>query len=207
MHEVAWNQMAQELQGRPFTDDEIKTRLHGRVNRDILSYLTGHEITDEEYTKLATKKENIYMQLVLEDLDNYHLSEGAEDLLAFVLENNIPHTIATASEKVLIDFYEKHLHLSRWFDLANIVINDGKLPGKPAPDIYLKAAEKIGLEPKDCVVIEDAHSGLKSAHAAGIGYIVALGPAGKQHELQQLPGVNEVVTTLAEIRKEALFLG
>jgi len=65
--------------------------------------------------------------------------------------------------------------LDRWFDVAKIVYDDGVRPGKPAPDIYLAAAENIGLAPSQCVVVEDAISGIQSAQVAGIGHIVALG--------------------------------
>ncbi len=52
-------------------------------------------------------------------------------------------------------------------------------PGKPQPDIFLKAADKLGLAPADCLVIEDAYSGLLAAKRAGIGTIIAIDPFGK----------------------------
>ena len=51
---------------------------------------------------------------------------------------------------------------------------DNALPGKPAPDIYLQAAHRIGLQPGDCVVVEDSMAGIHAGRAAGIGYIIAL---------------------------------
>ena len=51
---------------------------------------------------------------------------------------------------------------------------DHGLPGKPAPDIYLQTAHRIGLQPGECVVVEDSMAGIKAARTAGIGYIIAL---------------------------------
>lgn len=64
--------------------------------------------------------------------------------------------------------------MERWFDPEKIVYDDGTLPGKPNPDIYLKAARTIGLAPSRCVVVEDAVSGIEAARRAGAGYIVAM---------------------------------
>src|SRR5256886_15261095 len=61
------------------------------------------------------------------------------------------------------------------FRSAKIIYDDGSRPGKPAPDVYLAAARNIGVAPHECAVVEDAVSGIAAAHAAGIGYIVAIG--------------------------------
>ena len=77
-------------------------------------------------------------------------------------------------EKLWEDFYIEHFKLANWFDTDKIVYSDGKIKGKPAPDIYQIAAEKLGLAPLDCVVVEDAVSGIEAAKAASIGKIVAI---------------------------------
>ena len=82
--------------------------------------------------------------------------------------------MATCAPLTNVEFYWKHLGLGRWFDADNLVYGDGSFPGKPAPDIYLMAAKKLGLSPKECVVFEDGASGIRSAAAAGCGGIVAV---------------------------------
>ena len=84
--------------------------------------------------------------------------------------NNIPRTIATSSEITNVQFFIQHLSLHRWFDVTKIVYDDGVRPGKPAPDMYLAAARNIGIAAGECMVVEDAISGLQAAHAAGIGW-------------------------------------
>ena len=104
-----------------------------------------------------------------------------------------------------VGFFNEMLHLDTWFDMEKVVNDDGTFPGKPAPDIYLKAANILSLKPEDCVVIEDARSGIAAAYAAGIGYILAIGPKQSHASLQALPGVNEVVERLDEVDVARLF--
>ena len=61
--------------------------------------------------------------------------------------------------------------MDRWFDPRRIVYDDGTFSGKPAPDIYLRAAERIGLSPSRCIVAEDAPVGIEAARRAGMSVI------------------------------------
>jgi beta-phosphoglucomutase-like phosphatase (HAD superfamily) len=142
----------------------------------------------------------------LDQGEEFKLSPGAVDLLVFLIAHQIPRTITTASEKTNLDFFVDHLHLDRWFDPSLIVYDDGTRPGKPAPDIYLQAARYLGLAPAQCVVVEDSRSGIEAAHAAGIGHVVALGPADKHHELARLSGVHQSFEGLGELHWGRLFL-
>ena len=114
--------------------------------------------------------------------------------------NKIVFTIATSSEKTNVDFFFKNLPLGNWFDINKIVYDDGKLPGKPLPDIYLKAAEKIDLSPQKCIVIEDAISGIKSAYNAKIGKIIAINPDLQSKKFQVVDNmVDHIITRLDKI--------
>ena len=135
----------------------------------------------------------------------FKLSPGATELLDFLVERNIPHTIATASGRPNVDFFVEQLALATWFEIDKIVYDDGTMSGKPAPDLYLRAAGHLGLEPSKCVVIEDSRSGIQAARAAGIGHIIALGPVETHAELAGIEGVAEVVENLAQVRRNSLF--
>ena len=65
-------------------------------------------------------------------------------------------------------------NLEKWFNIEKIVYSDGKIKGKPHPEIYEIACKNIGVTPQECVVIEDAISGIESAHNAKIGKIIAI---------------------------------
>ena len=96
-----------------------------------------------------------------------HYAKGATQMLDYLKENSIPFALATGSEIDNLNFYIEHLNLGRWFDESNTVYGDGTFPGKPAPDIYLLAAKKIGLDASECIVFEDGTSGIISAQSAG----------------------------------------
>jgi beta-phosphoglucomutase-like phosphatase (HAD superfamily) len=102
-------------------------------------------------------------------------------------------------------FFIEHLRLDRWFDVAKIVYDDGMRPGKPAPDIYLAAARNIGVAPSECVVVEDAVSGLAAAYAAGIGYIVAIGAPAAFQRLLACNGVAVAIKSLRDFPREQLL--
>ena len=118
---------------------------------------------------------------------------------------NIPRTIATMSEKVNVDFFIQGFHLEKWFDLDKIVYDNGKIPGKPAPDIYEIAAENIGLPPAECIVVEDAVSGIAAAKNAGAGKIIAIGPEENHNFLMSLDGVSETITNFYEFNREVFY--
>jgi beta-phosphoglucomutase-like phosphatase (HAD superfamily) len=100
-----------------------------------------------------------------------------------------------------------HLNLARWFHVPDIVFDDGLLPGKPAPDTYLRPAQNLCLKPGDCIVVEDAYSGIQAAREAGIGRIIAIGPASTHDRLREIDGVDDVIESLNHIPKEGLFPG
>ena len=83
--------------------------------------------------------------------------------------------------------------MAKWFDLEYVVYNDGTLPGKPAPDIFLKAAEVIGVEISDCVIFEDSRSGIKAAKCAGAYKIIGVNSTIATEELLQV-GANVTIS-------------
>ena len=91
---------------------------------------------------------------------------GAEQLLDFLKEKNIKIAIASGSGRELIEHCMNKLGALERFD---VVVGGADVKnGKPAPDIFLLAAEKLGIAPEDCFVMEDSKNGLLAAHRAGI---------------------------------------
>lgn len=193
LQEQSWKEFSAWLRGYPLTDDEMRDHMHGRSNRDVQEYLTGKTLSPETVDELTERKEAIYKNLCLAQGDAFQLAPSAVPFLEFLTRENIPHTIATASERGNVDFFIQHLHLGRWFDLDALVYDDGTFPCKPAPDIYRIAAQKIGLPPGVCVVMEDSLAGIAAAHRAGIGGIWAVSTANPPELLRKQPGVTAVV--------------
>ncbi|MBN1486142.1 MAG: HAD family phosphatase [Anaerolineae bacterium] len=205
LQEQSWKDFSEKIRGNPMTGEELAIHMHGRNNGAVLEYLLGRPVEGEELHILTQQKESLYRQLCLVNTERFKLSPGAIALLDYLVTHNIPHTIATASEKTNVDFFIQHLYLNRWFDITQVVYDDGTFQGKPAPDIYLRAAKNLGLSPAVCVVTEDSRSGIQAAYAAGIGHIIALGPKDTHTVLTRLTGVNQVIENLGQVAKENFF--
>ncbi len=204
-HEQVWKNVSKRLRGTALSDEEIAQHVHGRTNPRILQYVMNNTLTPSEIARFSHEKEAEYRDVCLADMSDFRLSPGAVELLDFLAAHDIPRTIATASEKENVDFYIETLDLARWFELEKIVYGDGTIRSKPAPDMYLKAAELIGLPPESCVVVEDSVSGMQAAHAAGIGHLIALGSVEKHSQLRQIAGVHHVVEHLGQLPRAQLF--
>ena len=198
-HLEAWREFSKRVRPYPFTDDEMREHMFGRTNEDIIAYLIGKKPAPELVEQLGKEKEAVYRDMCRKDMANTHLAPGAVEFLDYLKESNIPRTIATMSEKDNVDFYIETFKLEKWFDLDKIVYADGTLPGKPAPDIYIKAAQKLGLSPKDCVVVEDALSGLEAGYRAGAGMIIAMASMESDELYKKIPYVDRVIHDFGEI--------
>lgn len=204
-HDRAWKIITSKYREKPFSDEELEKNIHGRTNKAIFEYITGRELNAAEVDKFSTEKELIYQKLCRED-KNFRLIRGAEDFLNYLRDNKIPRTIATASNRMNVDFYVEMLHLERWFDLDKIVYDDGTLEGKPSPDIYEKAAKILQTKPEDCIVFEDAILGIESASRAGIGEIIAVvGDKDKQLSGEEKFGVKERIENFSDFERNKLL--
>lgn len=201
LHYDAWRDFSKKLRGYEFTDDEMRKYMFGRTNKDIIQYCIGKEPTDEMVEKLANEKESLYREMCLKDKENFKLADGVEEFLDYLKENNIPRTIATMSEWQNVEFYIKEFNLAKWFDLDKIVYSNGKIKGKPAPDIYKIAAKNLELNPKDCVVIEDALSGIESAKNANIGKIIAIASLEDHSLYKPIKYLYQIIDNFDEIDK------
>ena len=151
--EKAWQQYMTEKLGRRITPEEFQTWVHGRNTGDTLEYFFGRPFTQQEADEEEEAEETIYRALCRQSPD-YKLADGLVEFLDFLAAHKIPRTIATASCGNNVRFFFDTLGLDRWFDLDKVIYNDGTLPGKPAPDLYLKAAQRLGVAPKTCLRID-----------------------------------------------------
>ncbi len=201
LHYDAWIEYSKILRGTPFTKEEMRDNMFGHTNEDIIEYAIGKKPTPEMVEKYAKEKEELYRKRCLKDRANFKLAPGAEEFLDYLKSNNIPMTIATMSEWDNVEFYIKEFNLARWFDIDKIVYSNGKIPGKPAPDIFLIAADKIGLAPKDCLVFEDAIAGINAAKSAGIGKIIAVDSLEPVEFYQNIDGLSAIIKDFREVDK------
>ena len=174
LHIAAWKCFLALHHFPAMTDGQFKEKFLGRNNAEIMEMLHGRVLPTEEMEALAEEKEAIYRDICLKLPDQLHLVAGAEAFFDALKARGIPFTIATGSGKSNVDFYFDVFRLDRWFDYSRVVYDDGTLPGKPDPAVYLKVTSLLGVDPADCMVFEDSFSGIHSAHNAGIGRIAAI---------------------------------
>ncbi|MGX1930724.1 beta-phosphoglucomutase [Flagellimonas sp. 2504JD4-2] len=171
LHFEAWKTLADE-KGWDF-DREINDQLRGISRLDSIQVILDHNgITLDDTTKmdLATKKNDIYVKS-LDAMTPEDYLPGAKELLTHLRTEGFAVALGSSSknaEKVL-----EQLNASAYFD----IIGDGHsvTKSKPAPDIFLYAAEKLNLQPEDCIVFEDAERGVDAAKIGGF-YSVGIGP-------------------------------
>lgn len=200
-HYDAWIEMSKRLRGTPFNDYEMLHYMFGRTNKMIIEYAIGRVPTEEETEKYSLEKELIYLDMCKADSENTKLADGVEEFFDWICEKNIPHTIATMSEKINVDFYIENFNLEKWFDIDKIVYSNGKIPGKPAPDIFQIAAKNINIEPKYCTIFEDAYSGIKAAEAAGARKIIAVASKEPVEFYKKIDCVSDVITNFAQCKE------
>lgn len=151
------------------TDYEEMQRYIGVGNEAMWSDLIKrHNIraTVEE----LTKRQDYYKEKLFSK-DKIVAVKGIRELIKRLYENNIKIALASSSPRYFIEKILMNLELIDFFEA--LVSGDEVLRSKPYPDIYLKAATLISVDPKECVAIEDAAAGVKAAKAAGmytVGY-------------------------------------
>jgi HAD superfamily hydrolase (TIGR01509 family) len=105
----------------------------------------------------------------LQNMDLIKVREGFEELAKEVKESGLMTALATGNDKETTDKILEHFGLQKYFDVVTTIYEAGK--PKPEPDIFLLAAERLGVEPVECVVIEDSEAGIESANNANMTVI------------------------------------
>lgn len=194
-HADAWRAFLLE-EGVAVTDADIQKHIQGRPNPDILRYFLG-ELTDQEILTCSKRKEEKYRAVCLQKNDWFRLVDGVSEMFDRLRAKGAPFTIATSSQWDNVSFYFEHLGLDRWFTPETLVFDDGKMRGKPAPDIYLRAMALIGCRPDECAVFEDSLSGIQAGRAAGAGWIIAVDSDLDREKLLRVEGVSRVISNFA----------
>lgn len=182
LHETAWRKMARE-EGIPFPDT-LSNSLRGVSRRRSLELILENvdkNYTEPEFQELMDRKNNYYKES-LQKLSPDNLLPCAGELLDKIKSKG--YKIAVGSSSKNAAFVIEKLEIAHKLDA--IVDGTELTKSKPDPEIFLKAAKKLGLPPKDCVVLEDAASGVESAKAGGF-ISVGIGPESRFVKENQKP--------------------
>lgn len=161
VHTEAWGRLLAE-HNKPFDPQKFLVTTAGKTNREIMPMVFG-DISLEQIDELAARKEEIYREMFL-PIRKPHT--GLVALLEGARELGIKTGVATASRPRNVSFILDDLDLRRLFD--TVTTADEIVNGKPDPEIFLLSAAKLGVEPQNCIVFEDAVGGFEAAHRAGM---------------------------------------
>ncbi len=193
-HYQAWKSLADSLE-LPF-DRQVNERLKGVSRMESLDIILSHggvsnRYSPEEKERLATEKNDLYKELI-SHISPENLFPGVRELLDQLQAKNIKIALASASHNApaLLD----QMGISHYFDY---VVNPSSVAkGKPAPDIFLKAATELAIDPAKAVGFEDAVAGVKAIKSAGM-YAVGIGDSSILNQADVVyPAVEDVPFSL-----------
>ena len=147
----------------------------------------------------SEEKESIYRDICLSNMEKVILTPGAEEFLEYLSIQNIPRTIATASYLPNVEMFYDLFHLNRWFSFEHIIFDSGEYRGKPNPDLFLAAAEKICQPIEKCLIIEDSISGIQAAKNAGAGIIVAVDFANNPNKFSEFDFIEFIISDFRQL--------
>lgn len=195
-HYLAWKRLADEL-GFVFTEKDNE-RLKG-VSRtrslEILLEVGGllGSFSEAEMSKMADRKNNWYVEYISK-MDESEILKGTIECLDGFRELGVKIALGSASKNAMLIL--KNLKLISYF---NAIIDGTKVSkAKPDPEVFLLGAKEVGVDPKDCLVFEDAQAGIEAAKAGGMKAIAI----GKPEDLQ---GYDRIYSGLFEVNPKEII--
>jgi len=158
-HIASWRALAGK-HGVEMSDEQFAA-CFGQTSRDIIRQLWGPDVSDDAVRRFDDEKEAIYRELIT---GNVPLAPGAREMLTGLQQDGCVLAVATSGPRENVELVLREAELAPFF--AAVVTGFDVSKGKPAPDCFLLAAERAGLSPADCVVVEDAPVGIQAALAA-----------------------------------------
>ncbi len=189
LHFQAWQEVSREL-GRTFSRDDFAATF-GRRNPEILRTLFGDGFDQAELTALAERKESLYR---IEAARGVALLPGVRQLVDNLHLAAFAQGIGSSAPRANLELILRLTGIAPFF--AAMIGSEDTQRGKPDPEVFLLAAERLGVLPSQCVVFEDAVAGVQAARAGGMK-CVAVRCAGHHSEASlRQAGADVVVETL-----------
>ena len=129
------------------------------------------------------------------DRDGMPCKPGLRELLDYLAGHGIRAAVASSSSRSVVVDYLKRADIERYFDA--VICGDMVQNSKPAPDIFLKAAELLETPPADCLVLEDSHNGVRAGYAAGMEVIMIPDLIPPTDELRRM--ADYILPTLSDV--------
>lgn len=196
-HLKAWQEVFRE-RGVNFTEEDFR-HTFGQRNDTIIKSTLGEEISQHEIDAIANVKEASFRHRIKQKLKPL---PGVIELMTSLKERGFQMVLASSAPIENIQLVIKTLGINDCFQ--TIICDRDVIEGKPSPQVFLLAAERLGVEPRDCIVIEDAVAGVTAAKRAGM-YCLAVTGTHSRHNLAEADFVVDALETVNAKDVEGFF--
>ena len=186
-HFESWRLLAAE-HGIEMTEQQFAATF-GRTSRDIIAHFWGDQVAPERISAMDERKEALYREIIARD---FPAMEGAAALIDALCEAGFRLAVGSSGPPPNV---ELTLEMLGRADRIHVKVTGADVErGKPDPQVFLIAAERLGLPPGQCAVVEDAPAGIAAARAAGMTAIGLIGTS----DAAGLIGADRIVASLRE---------
>lgn len=187
-HFESWRQMYGEL-GRGYSEAAFAADF-GRTSRDILRRTFGDSLSDSQIREMDERKEALYRDILQQ---NFPAMDGAAELIGGLSAEGFLLAVGSSGPTENIALSLEGLSCGEKF--AAVITGADVTRGKPDPQVFLLAAERLGVDPSLCCVVEDAPHGVEAARRAGMKCAAITGTATRD----QLAAANLIIDRLREL--------
>jgi beta-phosphoglucomutase len=197
LHFRAWEEVCRE-EGRPFSRADFAATF-GRRNPEIIRALFGDRFDDEQVEELGERKEEKYRAAARRGVAPL---PGVVPLLEGLRRAGFRQAIGSSAPRANLDLILGLMGVASFFDA--VVSSEDTQRGKPDPQVFLVAAERLGVPPGRCVVFEDAVAGVQAARAAGMKCVAVRFVGHHPEDALRRGGADLVVPTLEQVSVQAV---
>jgi beta-phosphoglucomutase len=197
LHFRAWEAVCREL-GRPFSRADFAATF-GQRNPDIIHHLFGDRFAEAQVAAIGERKEELYRQAASQGVQPL---PGVMELLPGLQRARFLQAIGSSAPPSNLDLILGLLGVAGYFDV--VVSGEDTQRGKPDPQVFLLAAQRLGAALSRCVVLEDAVAGVEAARAAGMRCIAVRFVGHHSAEALARAGADLVVDSLEHVTVETV---
>ncbi len=188
-HSVAFKQFFAKRNLNP-TEEEFKLHMYGKNNGYILSYFLGREIQGEELIELEFEKESLFREIYKAEVQPI---SGYLDFLNDLNQLGLSIGVATSAPRANLDLILGTLAIKEI--MGSMLASEDVSKHKPDPEVYLKTAANLKIDPAHCLVFEDSFSGASAGLNAGMKVVGVL----STHKKEELPVCDLYINDYSEL--------
>ncbi len=193
-HFASWQMMCRE-NGLQISREQFEATF-GRTSREVIRFLWGEDLSDADVARWDARKEALFRKLCNQ---NFPVMEGAVELMDALYAAGCLLALGSSAPPENVEQALDGLQRRACF--RGVITGADVKRGKPDPQVFLLAAERLNLPPSRCIVIEDAPAGIAAAHAAGTACVGLVSTGRTRAELSK---ADWVVDHLSELDVDSL---